>query len=671
MRKILFPILLGSLTYGQNKKIDSLLNLYEKYPKKIEVLRQLSFEFENSNPEKSIYFSKLALNVSKNHKNNLEIYTSYRDLGGAYFMANKLDSAIINLNKSINNSLVSNEFKFRVLVDLANVYNQKRETNKTKEFVDEALEIDKTINSTDRSYLSKKMRLNLITSQLYQNINDFEKAFESANIALQLSKRLNDKKRELRIMNTIANIYDSKGDREKAIEIYKSLVNKAKVGDDTKSNISVWYYNLANTLMKVGKFDESKDYINKGMQIISEEPNEKMHAYYYLAKAQINTEEKDFKNALQNIQIAEEHFTKNSIFVRIADCHYFRTKVFLAKEDFSKAEVFIKKSIDIYKQNQLNQELKDCYGILSEIKAKQKNYKEAYAYYKKYNDVDDQIFSENKVNAISNAEVKYETYVKELQIKSQQLELEKEKTNRNIAISGIGFLLLFSGGGFLFFKNRQKQKELQNQNTLLGLQQNLNAMELQSLNKQLDPHEIKNLLASISPEIQEKAPESYRKMLKLFNITKASLNNNSLTDSIENQTQQIEDFLSLEKSMLTVPFEYFIKNDIENKDQQIPRLMLKNIVENAIKHGIKRTENGGKVEVSLFEKNNFITITVDDSGKGRQKAILSDSGIGTSTYQKLFATLNQKNKENATFEIIDKEQGTKVEVRIPKDYKYN
>ena len=71
MRKILFFSLLGSLTCGQNKKIDSLLNLYEKDPKKIEVLRQLSFEFENSNPEKSIYFSKLALNLSKNQKNNL------------------------------------------------------------------------------------------------------------------------------------------------------------------------------------------------------------------------------------------------------------------------------------------------------------------------------------------------------------------------------------------------------------------------------------------------------------------------------------------------------------------------------------------------------------------------------------------------------------------------
>ena len=267
--------------------------------------------------------------------------------------------------------------------------------------------------------------------------------------------------------------------------------------------------------------------------------------------------------------------------------------------------------------------------------------------------------------------MKYETELKEAQIKSQQLELEKEKTNRNIAISGIGFLLLLSGGGFWFFKNRQKQKELQNQNTLLGLQQNLNAMELQSLNKQLDPHEIKNLLASISPEIQEKAPESYRKMLKLFNITKASLNNHSLTESIENQIQQTEDFLSLEKSMLPEPLEYSIENKIQQKDLQIPRLMLKNLVENAVKHGIKGKENGGTIKIELFEKNHFIYITVDDTGRGRKQAISSDSGIGTSTYQKLFSTLNHKNKDSATFEITDKEQGTKVEVRIPKDYQYS
>ena len=235
---------------------------------------------------------------------------------------------------------------------------------------------------------------------------------------------------------------------------------------------------------------------------------------------------------------------------------------------------------------------------------------------------------------------------------------------------GIGILLLTAGGGFIFYRNKQNQTNLKTQNTLLGLQQNLVEAELYSLNKQLDPHEIKNLLASISPEIQEKAPESYKKMLKLFNLTKASLNSSSITDSLENQLQQIDDFLSLEKSMLAIPLEYIIENTIQNTETQIPRLLLKNLVENSLKHGIKPKSSGGKITVKIVEKDNFIQIAVDDTGIGRQNAISLDSGIGTTTYQKLFATLNPKNKENATFEIIDKVEGTKVAVNIPLDYKY-
>ena len=149
------------------------------------------------------------------------------------------------------------------------------------------------------------------------------------------------------------------------------------------------------------------------------------------------------------------------------------------------------------------------------------------------------------------------------------------------------------------------------QNTLLGLQQNLIEAELSNLNKQLDPHEIKNLLAHISPEIQEKAPESYRKMLKLFNLTKASLNSSSITDTIENQLMQIDDFLSLEKSMSAIPLEYSIQNSIENTQTEIPRFLLKNLVENAIKHGIKQQETGGNISVTVQEKDNFIYIAVD------------------------------------------------------------
>ena len=656
-----------SLYSQSNSKIDSLLILYQKDKNNINTIRKLSREFENINTEKSIFYAQLALKKSKDRD---EIIISNRDLGETYFMANKIDSAIIYLKKSVDNDFTNNEFKFRTYVSLANCFNQKREMLLVKEFIDKAAAIEGKINSNDHDFLSKKLRLHLIKSQYYQNINDFDKAFESATHALKLSKQINDKKRELRIMNTIANIYDSKGDREKAILIYKDLISKAKIGEETSSNISVWYYNLANTLMKVDKFEESLKYINKGLQILKAEPGDKMNAYFYLAKAQVNIDQKMFTKAMQNIQFAEDYFLKQNIKVRIADCNYFRSKIFIEKEDYKNAELFILKSIAVYKVNSLNQELKDCYEILVDIKAKQKNYKEAFAYYKKYNEVDDNLFSENKIKSISNAEIKFETYVKDLQIANKELELQTEKTNKYIAFGGAALLLLLTSGGYFWFRNKEKRDKLETQNALLSLQFDLNKMELQSLNKQLDPHEIKNLLSSISPEIQEKAPESYRKMLKLLNITKASLNNSSMTESVKNQVQQIEDFLSLEKNSLSVPFEYSIQNNIETKGAQIPRLMLKNLVENAIKHGIKRNENGGNVNVILTEENQFFKIIVDDTGKGRKLDTISDTGIGTSTYKNLFATLNKKNIEAATFEIIDKKQGTRVQVKIPTNYKY-
>lgn len=93
-------------------------------------------------------------------------------------------------------------------------------------------------------------------------------------------------------------------------------------------------------------------------------------------------------------------------------------------------------------------------------------------------------------------------------------------------------------------------------------------------------------------------------------------------------------------------------------------------MENSLKHGIKGKENGGKIQVELSEKGHFISIIVDDTGKGRKHAISKDSGIGTTTYQKLFNTLNNKNENNASLEIFDKEQGTKVEVKIPLNFIY-
>ena len=75
--------------------------------------------------------------------------------------------------------------------------------------------------------------------------------------------------------------------------------------------------------------------------------------------------------------------------------------------------------------------------------------------------------------------------------------------------------------------------------------------------------------------------------------------------------------------------------------------------------------------INISEKESTIFIEIDDTGIGRQQAISLDSGIGTSTYINLFETLNKTNTQKASFNIIDKQQGTTVQIIIPNNYIYS
>ncbi len=506
----------------------------------------------------------------------------------------------------------------------------------------------------------------------------------------------------------IARIFLSMGDDKNTLEYLLSSNKHFKEANLAKS-VAVNYKILGRYAIMKKDYKHALTYL-KEAEIIFKQFNDKEELFYvYINFLDTYIITKKYKQALHYAKICEKLSKTNNnsnmkslvnnnfaeIFIEQKNykqaINYLNATISIPKgyksENLRKINAYLKLSViydslhDLKKSEYYALQVKNHYKYLNDIDLKYKIYKRFYDYYHLTHQYSKKNIYLDSINQYLNYKLDVSTRTSnafcdtKLQLINSQIIFKKineqEKTNKNIALSSIGFILLLSFGGFWLYRNKEKQANLKTQNTLLNLQQNLIEAELSSLNKQLDSHEIKNLLASISPEIQEKAPESYKKMLKLFNLTKASLNSNSITDSIENQLQQIDDYLSLKKSMLSIPFEYSIENKIQNTQTQIPRLLLKNLLENAIKHGIKQQESGGNVVVKIEEKDNFIYISVDDTGKGRNLSISLDSGIGTTTYQKLFATLNPKNKENATFEIIDKQQGTKVEIRIPTHYKYS
>ncbi len=615
-------------SFSQNAKIDSLKNELKNANNqalKIKLLDELSWEYKYIDPVKSLEFAKKQLIISNEIDLDSCQAKSYINIGNAYLLKSQYKESISNYKKSLSLYITSNDNKGKATAytNLGNAYFRQ---------------------------------------------GDYENALNYTYISLKKEKQNNNKKGILKSLGNLGLIYKNLKKYDEALKCYFEILK----------SIENQNFDYVATLVNIG--------------ILYKNKNDYTNAFLFIKKADDLAQKKNdnFLKLLTKLNLGDLYFTEGSfikatsIFENLTkDVEKLGDKLYITdfyiKLGYSKFKShnlisnidLIKKGLKIANKENIKENSKNGNLYLSEAFKSLNQLDSAYYYYKKYSELDKEIINIEKLKIIENLKEKYQTTEKEAKIKTQQLQIQKEKANKNIALTGIAFILLLGFGGFWLYRNKQNQTNLKTQNTLLSLQQNLMEAELSNLNKQLDPHEIKNLLASISPEIQEKAPESYKKMLKLFNLTKASLNSNSITDSLENQLQQIDDFLSLERNMLPIPLDYTIENSIQNTQTQIPRLLLKNLVENAIKHGIKQQETGGSIIVKIEEMNNYIYISVDDTGKGRNLAISLDSGIGTTTYQKLFATLNPKNKENAAFEIIDKEQGTKVEVKIPTNYKYS
>lgn len=273
-------------------------------------------------------------------------------------------------------------------------------------------------------------------------------------------------------------------------------------------------------------------------------------------------------------------------------------------------------------------------------------------------------------NQFFDLETKYRTAEKEAEIRRKELALAKSK-NRTLLISGIALLILGVGiFSVWFLRNRQKQKELEHSNRLFELQNSLNVTELANLNNQLNPHEVKNLITSIAPELLTKAPDAYKKMIKLFNVTRASLSN-KLTEPLKTQIGQAEDFLQLQQSISPYAWVFEIDNKAEDLQIELPRLLLKNMVENAVKHGMRSIKENGMIKIVISKSNQYLTVEIKDNGVGIEEDKNAErTGIGFSTYQKLFDFANAYNNLKASLALQRTEPWTSVIINIPLNYQY-
>ena len=138
---------------------------------------------------------------------------------------------------------------------------------------------------------------------------------------------------------------------------------------------------------------------------------------------------------------------------------------------------------------------------------------------------------------------------------------------------------------------------------------------ISTLMSQISPHFIYNTLGSIE-QLCELDPPKAAKLVHDF--SKYLRGNFSELDTpklirVSKELEHTEYYISIEKVRFP-DIEY--TTEMACHDFSIPALTIQPIVENAIKHGILKRENGGAVNVRIYETETSYCVSVQDNGVG-------------------------------------------------------
>jgi signal transduction histidine kinase len=188
----------------------------------------------------------------------------------------------------------------------------------------------------------------------------------------------------------------------------------------------------------------------------------------------------------------------------------------------------------------------------------------------------------------------------------------------------LGWMLLYFSYHFRTQTREARQKEWE---LRVAMREN----ELRTLRAQLNPHFLFNSLNNLRGLISECPERAQDAVTHLAALLRYTLHlSQSPTVTLEQELDGVRNYLALEK----IRFEERLRDEVEVDshllDQAIPPMLLQNLLENALKHGIARRRDGGVVSLRITEVDGRVTIRVTNPGRlvehdGRKRVGLTNA----------------------------------------------
>jgi len=156
--------------------------------------------------------------------------------------------------------------------------------------------------------------------------------------------------------------------------------------------------------------------------------------------------------------------------------------------------------------------------------------------------------------------------------------------------------------------------------------------ELTSLRTRINPHFLFNTLNSISGLIHTEPDSADAMLQQLSELLRYTLYAAEIPMiELAKELEAVEQYLQIETIRFGERMSYTINNSVSNF--KLPPLLLLTLVENAIKHGVAPSLEGGKVEILAEKQNSDLVISVANSGIAYKEN--SEYGFGLEALTKL------------------------------------
>ena len=476
--------------------------------------------------------------------------------------------------------------------------------------------------------------LNLTYIQIEQE--DIEKAREYAFMAYDYANKSTNKIYICKALTNIGEIYFLKGKYTTALSYYKKSLEIAETLTSSDIRPLIWL-NMGAAYTKLNRMDSALYYTNK---IVKKNVRDDMTPIV-LPKAYL--------------QFSDIYLLKNN-----------SEKAF----DYAKKAFIISDSVKKFELKSL------CSDRLSELYARQLDFKKAYEYKLLATSINDSIFTAQKYRFQNEMEAIYENSKKqkEIDLLSKDYEISTIKNKKfKLIVWLAGFIVLLSSLITIMLirlhKNRSFQEKLEVEQKLLRVQMN--------------PHFIFNSIAAIQNYILcNNALEASAYLADFSNLMRAILtNSNENFITLNQEINTVQTYLKLQHLRIPDKFEYKIDiiEDISTDDFKVPPMLLQPFIENSIEHGILKKKDGfGIICIRYCFIDDFLCMECEDNGIGRDQALMLKSShhnsMATAITERRIKLLSKYYKEKILFSVIDlvdnenNPSGTKVRFLLPTLY---